>query len=268
MYRSLDTPTDDALAEYAARLDDAHRSWPSWRTGTYSDEDTPTHVEMFTWHDDRFGWIGDKSNFEVARDQIRTAADEGRTDTVVSDEQVYDCGRGTSAWDYAQLFVQVYEGGCPEGCPGTHTEECRPDCDPFVDFCHGDECEGDCRSTRTYTPAFRAAVALAEFIKHDHPFLDEDDYYDQRHQVFDANLDEALEDVKLHYPYDTEADHQSIVERASELLWDLEYQDSDGWADWDGVRDAYDHGRGEHFLTLGRDFLRNEISGQLALMPA
>ncbi|MFJ7202111.1 hypothetical protein ACIQWR_01045 [Streptomyces sp. NPDC098789] len=268
MYQSFDTPTDDVLAEYAARLDDAHCSWPSWRTGTYGDEDTPTHVELFTWHDDRFGWIGDKSNFEVARDLVRTAADEGRTDTVVSDEHLYDCGRGTSAWDYARLFVQVHQGGCPEDCPGTHTEECRPGCEPDVDFCHGEACEGDCHSTRAYTAAFRAAVALAEFIKNDHPFLDEDDYYDQRRTVFEGNLNEALGDVKAHYPYDTEADHQSIVEHASDPLWDLEYQDSDGWADWDGVRDAYDYGRGEHFLALGRDFMRNEITGQLALMPA
>lgn len=268
MHHRHNAPSHDTLAIYAARLDDAYRSWPSWYTGTYAGEDTPTHVGMFAWNDDRAGWIGDKSNFEVARDAIRTAADAGREDTEVSDEQVYECGNGTSAWDHAQLFVQVYEGGCPADCLGAHTKECRPGCDPYVDFCDGDECEGDCHGTRTYTAAFREAVALAEYVAKHHPFLDEDDYYDQRRELFEKNLDEALEDVKLHYPFDTEEDHQSIVEHASERLWDLEHYEPDGYADWDEVRDAYHHGRTEHFLSLGREFMRNEIPGQLALMPA
>ncbi|MGW2865722.1 hypothetical protein BLA24_25825 [Streptomyces cinnamoneus] len=268
MQHGLDAPSDETLATYAARLEDDCYAWPSWYTGRFSVDDLPTHVEMFTWNDDRAGWIGDKSNFEVARDAIRTAADEGREDTSVSDEHVYECGGGSSAWDTAQLFVQVYEQICPLDCLGTHTEDCKPDCDPYEDECYGAECEGDCHGRRTYTAAFHEAVALAEFVKNDHPFLDEDDYYDQRREVFEKNLDEALEDVALHYPYDTDADHQSIVEHASERLWDLSDNEPDGYADWDDVRDAYDYGRGEHFLNLGREFMRNEIPGQLALMPA
>ncbi|MFF4528167.1 hypothetical protein ACFY1P_02745 [Streptomyces sp. NPDC001407] len=267
MYYRLDPPSDQTLTAYAARLGDDYHAWPSWHTGRYSVDDLPTHVEMFTWNDDRAGWIGDKSNFEVARDAIRTAADAGREDTEVSGEHVYECGGGAGAWDTAQLFVQVYEETCPLGCLGTHTEDCKPNCDPYEDECYGAECEGDCRG-RTYTAAFREAVALAEYVKHQYPFLDEDDYDDQRREVFEKNLNEALDDVKLHYPYDTEDDHRSIVEHASDQLWDLKYNEPDGYADWDSVRDAYDAGRGEHFLALGREFMRNEIPGQLALMPA
>ncbi|WP_329559513.1 hypothetical protein OG711_15450 [Streptomyces uncialis] len=255
------------MAQYAELLSDANRSWPSYYTGPLPG-DEPTHVEMFFWRGDEAGWIGDKSNFETARDLIRGVADERRTDTELSDEQVYECGGGSSAWDVAQLYVQVYEGGCPAECPGTHTEECRPGCDPYVDFCHGQECEGDCHGTQTFTPAFRTAVALAEYVKNDHPFLSEDDYHEQRRDVFEANLDEVLEDVKLHYPYDTEGDHRSIVEHASDALWELYHYEPDGYVDWDAARDAYDQGRSEHFLDLGRTVLRNEIPGQTALMPA
>ncbi|OII68288.1 hypothetical protein [Streptomyces sp. CC77] len=268
MHYRLNTPSDETLAKYATRLEDDHRAWPSWCTGRYSRDDLPTHVEMFWWRLDAAGWIGDKSNFEVARDLIRTAADEGREDTEVSDEHVYECGGGSSAWDVAQLFVQVYEETCPLDCLGTHTDDCKPDCDPYEDECYGTECEGDCHGSRTYTAAFREAVALAEYIEHEHPLLDEDDYYEQRREEFAKNLDEALEDIALHYPYDTEADHQSIVEHASEQLWGLSDYEPDGYVDWDDARDAYDHGRAEHFLNLGREFMRNEISGQLALMPA
>jgi hypothetical protein len=268
MYSDYRAPSEEVLAKYAAYLDDAYRSWPSWKTGTYGTEDESTHVELFTWHDDRTGWIGHKSNFEVARDLIICAADEGRTDTEVSDEQVYECGGGSSAWDVAQLFVQVYEGGCPEDCAGTHRQECAPNCDPIVDICYGQDCTGDCHGTRTYTAAFRTAVALVEHIEHEYPFLDEDDYDQQRREVFEKNLEEALDDVKMHFPYDTEADHKSIVEHGAEALYDLEYRDEDGHASWNEVREAYDEARDEHFLDLGRAFMRNEIPGQLALAVA
>ncbi|PCG86371.1 hypothetical protein CIB93_09060 [Streptomyces sp. WZ.A104] len=221
---------------------------------------------MFWWHHDSAGWIGDKSNFETARDLIREAADEGCLDTETSDEHVCELGRGSSAWDVGQLFVQVYEGGCDDDCPGTHTDECPSHCDASVGICEGYECEGDCHGTRTYTAAFRTAVALAEYIEHEHPFLNEDDYYEQRREEFEKNLAEVLQDIKLHYPYDSEADHQSTVEHASERLWDLSDYEPDGYADWDDAREAYDYGRTEHFLNLGREFMRNEIPGQLALM--
>ncbi|WP_236246483.1 hypothetical protein [Streptomyces sp. CC210A] len=324
----MPVPTDAALAKYAARLDEAHRSWPSWRDAW---ADGPTHVEMFWWHHDSAGWIGDKSNFEVARDLIREAADEGCLDTENSDEHVCEFGGGSSAWDVGQLFVQVYEGGCPPDCPGPHADECRPWCGYAFDehdrahgrrvgvlvregdfrcydcvdtcayereaeprdagerctyckgrvylppaaiaelaaedaLCFGAECEGDCHGSRTYTAAFRAAVALAEYIEHDHPFLNEDDYYEQRREEFEKNLAEVLQDIKLHYPYDSEADHQSTVEHASQRLWDLSDYEPDGYADWDDAREAYDYGRTEHFLNLGREFMRNEIPGQLALV--
>jgi len=268
MHSDYGTPSDEVLAKYAARLEDAYRSWPTWHTGNPLDGDQPTHVEMFTWHDNRAGWIGDKSNFEVARNLIRCAADEGRTDTEVSDEQLYECGGGSSAWDVAQLYVQVYEGGCSEGCAGIHGQECARNCDPRVDICYGYDCTGDCHGTRTFTAAFRTAVALAEFVEDEYPFLDGDDYDDQRRGVFEENLDEALEDVKLHFPYDSEADHASIVQYGAESLWDLGYWDEDGCVDWDDVREAYDDARDDHFLALGREFMRNEISGQLALEVA
>ncbi|MFI5942188.1 hypothetical protein ACIBCB_18290 [Streptomyces uncialis] len=262
-----DPPSGEAMAQYAVLLDDDHRSWSSPHAGALR-RDVPTHVEMLWWNCERPGWVGDKSNFEVARDLIRCAADNGRTDTEVSDEQVYDYGGGSSAWDMAQLFIQVYEGGCPAECLGTHTEECRPGCDPYVDFCHGQECEGDCHGTRTYTAAFRTAVAIVEYIKNDHPFLCEDDYYEQRREVFEASLDGMLEDIWLHYPYDTEGDRWSILERASDALWELEHHEPDGYVDWDAARNAYDQGRDEHFLDLGRSILRNEIPGQTALISA
>ncbi|MFB8020076.1 hypothetical protein ACFC36_16120 [Streptomyces rubiginosohelvolus] len=264
----LDPASDETLVKYAEKLEDDHAAWPTWRTGTYAPDDVPTHVEMFTWNSDRSGWIGDKSNFEVARDLIRSAADAGRADTEVSDEQVYECGGGSSAWDVAQLFVQVYEGGCSEDCLGTHTPECRPGCDPYVDFCHGQECEGDCLGTRTYTPAFREAVALVEYVKNDHPFLNEDDYYEQRNETFEKNLTEALDDIRLSYPYDTTADHEGIVEHASDALWELSHWDPDGLVDWNGAGEAYVHGRTKHFLELGREVMRNEIPGQLAITAA
>lgn len=266
MPRTTD-PTEEVLAKYAAGLDDVYRSWPNWANWSGRDAE-PTHVEVFWWHDDSAGWIGDKSNYEVARDLIREAADKGRTDTEVSDEHVYECGGGTSAWDVAQLFVQVYEGGCDVDCLGTHTDECKPGCDPYVDLCFGEACEGDCHGTRTYTAAFREAVALAEFVENDHPFLCEDDYGEQRREVFEKNLEEVLEDIKFHHPYDSEDDHRSIVEYASDQLWELYHDEPDGYVDWDDARDAYDHGRTEHFLNLGRAFMRNEIPGQLPLIPA
>ncbi len=237
MLHPYDPASDETLAQYAEGLDDDYAAWPTWHTGNPLDGDQPTHVEMFTWNDNRAGWIGDKSNFEVARDLIRSAADEGRTDTVVSDEQVYECGGGSSAWDVAQLYVQVFEGGC----------------------------EPDCHGTRTYTAAFRTAVALAEYVKHDYPVISEDDYCEQRHERFTANLDEVLEDIRLHYPFDSSEDHDSIREFGRELFWELD-QWEDAEVDWDDVRDAYDAARREHFLDLGRTFMRNEIPGQLALL--
>ncbi|MEU6959608.1 hypothetical protein [Streptomyces chrestomyceticus] len=335
-----DSVSDETLAQYAERLTDDYAAWPTWHTGNPLDGYDPTHVEMFTWRVGQAGWIGDKSNFEVARDLIRSAADEGCTGTEVPDEQVYECGGGSSAWDVAQLYVQVFEGGCEPGCPGTHADECRPGCDPSAErdshvfddrdrthgrqtgllvregdfrcyecldtsfyereanaadadqrctyckrpvfltstviaeletdagLCFGKECAGDCHGTRTYTAAFRIAVALAEHIKHEYPFLDEDDYDQQRREEFEKNLDKAIEDVKLHYPYDSEADHKSIVEHGIEALCDLEYRDEDGHVDWGEVGMAYDHARDEHFLDLGRAFMRNEIPGQLALEVA
>ncbi|MGW1836952.1 hypothetical protein [Streptomyces sp. NPDC002067] len=295
---------------------------------------------MFFWNDDRSGWIGDKSNFEVARNLIRSAADEGRTDTVVSDEQVYECGGGSSAWDVAQLYVQVYEGRCEPDCPGTHTDECRAGHTPSTeqghhrafdghdrdhgrptgilvrdgDFrcyecldtcsyereadasdaderctycgeyvfltaaviaeleadegvCFGKECAGDCDGTRRYTAAFRTAVALAEYVKHDHPVLSEDDYCEQRYERFMANLDEALEDIRLHYPFDSSVDHDSICEYGREAFRELDKWE-DAYVDLDDARDAYDAARDEHFLDLGRTFMRNEIPGQLAFLEA
>ncbi|MGV9312603.1 hypothetical protein ACWDR0_10450 [Streptomyces sp. NPDC003691] len=332
-----DAPSDEVLARYASLLGDYTRSWPSWFTGPHR-EDVPTHIELMWWHRDNEGWIGDKSNVEGARCLIRAAADEGRTDTEVSDEQVYECGGGSSAWDVAQLYVQVYEGGCPDDCPG-HAQECPPECDASAEvrhrfddrerthgratgllirandfrcfdcfdasfyereataedaeqrctyckarvflppaliarlestaeLCLGQDCEGDCRGTRTYTAAFRTAVALAEYIKNDHPFLDEDDYYEQRRETFEASLDAVLEDIRLHFPCDTEEDHRGIVEHASDDLWELEHNEPDGYVDLDDARRAYDLGRDLHFLDLGRTFMRNEIPGQTALIPA
>ncbi|MGW6745961.1 hypothetical protein ACWGDX_35380 [Streptomyces sp. NPDC055025] len=339
MLYPFDPASDETLAQYAEGLDDDYAAWPTWHTGNPLDGDQPTHVEMFTWNDDRAGWIGDKSNFEVARDLIRSAADEGRTDTVVSDEQVYECGGGSSAWDVAQLYVQVFEGGCEPDCPGTHADECRPGCDPSEErdshvlddrdrthgrqtgllvregdfrcyecldtsfyereanaadaderctyckgpvfltpaviaeleadagLCFGKECAGDCHGTRTYTAAFRLAVALAEYVKHDHPFIAEDDYYEQRHERFMVNLDEALEDIRLHYPFDSSEDQDSICEFGRESFWELD-QWEDAYVDWNDAREAYDAARREHFLDLGRTFMRNEIPGQLALLEA
>ncbi|MFJ1932638.1 hypothetical protein ACIOGZ_08165 [Kitasatospora sp. NPDC088160] len=258
---------DEAMAEYALGLDDAYRSWPSWCTSLSRRSEAPTHVELFSYTEYPLS-ITDASNYRVAAKLIRDAADKGRDDTAASDGHVVEVSGSAMHYGSATvLYVQVYEGGCEIDCPGAHTDECRPNCDPCLDFCFGDACEGDCHGTRRYTPAFRDAVSLAEGVKHGYPLLDEEDYGELEDEVFQENLQFALDDVRREFDLDEEHDHEAIVERAHDGLRDLKYE---AWSAGDvstrRVAEVYAMHRDAYFDGLARDFLRGAIHGQIELV--
>ncbi|PPT14822.1 hypothetical protein [Streptomyces cinnamoneus] len=259
---------DEVLAEYAAYLEDDYRCWPSWQTSWSRRGEIPTHVEVFTYTEYPLNLM-DKSNFRTAATLIRCAADEDCEGTENSDEQVVQIDGSSIHYGSAySLYVQVYEGGCDVECPGTHTEECEPGCEPDVDFCFGDACEGDCKGTRTYTKAFREAVSLAEYVKHGYPFLDEDDHSELESEVFEENLQEALDEARKAYDLDTDEDREAIVEHASEDLYDLKYEGSDGEVSWIRTAEVYAEHRDQYFLGLAREILRGAIPGQIELIAA
>jgi hypothetical protein len=225
--------SDETLAEYAARLEDGYRSYPSWHTSYYLDEGEPTHVELFAFTEYPANLV-DKSNFQVARDLIRSAADEGRLDTKVSDAHVIEVeGHPQRFADASVLYVQVYED-----------------------------------DGKTYTAAFREGVALAEYARYEYPLLDEDDHSELEHEVFIENLREALAEARGEYPFDTSDDWDAIEERASEDLFELKYDGTDGEVSWLNTAEVYARHRDAHFAELANEHYNAPLRGQLALAVA
>ncbi|MFD7738038.1 hypothetical protein [Kitasatospora sp. NPDC059800] len=258
---------DQTLVEYALGLDIDYKSWPSrWTCGRNS---IPTHVELFSYTEYPLS-IRAKSNYRVAAKLIQAAAGKGHDDAELSNEHVVEVGGSAIHYGSAtSLYVQVYEGGCELDCPGTHTDDCSPGCDPDFDFCLGESCEGDCHGTRRYTAAFREGVALAEQAEHGYPVLDEEDYSALEDEKFQENLQAALDDLRGDFCLDEERDHEAVVERAHEDLRDLKYEAwSAGEVSTRRVAEVYSEHRDSHFDALARDFLRGAITGQIELIAA
>lgn len=223
---------DETFREYAARLEDAHYSYPSWRTSYYDDEDGPTHVEVFSYTEYPTN-LGDKSNFRVARDLIRDAADEGYEGTKRSQAQIVEIDGSPNHYGCAYcLYVQVYEGG---------------------------------KKRKGYTAAFREAVALAEFAKYEYPFLDEDDHGQLEDEAFNENLEEALDDACREYLDDSDGDRAAITEHACEDLYELKYQGSEAEVSWIQTAEIYAEHRDAYFCELANEHLNAPIEGQLVL---
>ncbi|MFE2104325.1 hypothetical protein ACFXAF_00370 [Kitasatospora sp. NPDC059463] len=260
---------DEVLAEYALGLDSEHASWPSWRSSWYDRDQEPTHVELFSYTEYPLS-IMDKSNYRVAERLIRDAADPDVEGAIVLNEYVVEVGGSAVHYGSATtLYVQVYEGGCDAGCPGTHTDGCVPGCDPLLDYCFGAACAGDCHGTRRYTSAFRQGVALAEQVKWGYPLLDEGDYSELEDEVFEENLELALNDVRREFAFDDDHDHEAVVDRAHRDLRELKYNAwSAGEVSHRDVAEVYARHRAAHFDDLARDFLRGAITGQIELIAA
>ncbi|WP_411120589.1 hypothetical protein [Streptomyces sp. x-19] len=224
---------NETFREYAALLENANYAYPSWRTSYYGDDDDATHVEMFSYTEYPTS-LGDKSNFRVARDLIRCAADEGYEGTKRSQAQVIEIDGSPVHYGSAySLYVQVYE--------------------------HGKKRKG-------YTAAFREAVALAEYAKYEYPFLDESDHGELEDEVFNENLEGALDEACREYPDDTDEDRAAITEHALDDLYELKYQESEGEVSWIRSAEIYAEHRDAHFCALANEHMNAPIEGQLALV--
>ncbi|MGW1259697.1 hypothetical protein ACWD5Q_32105 [Streptomyces sp. NPDC002513] len=225
--------SNETFREYAECLEAPHYAYPSWRTSYWGDEDEATHVEMFTYTEYPAN-LAAKSNFRIARDLICCVADNGRTDTRRSDEQVIQVDGSSIHYGSAySLYVQVYEGG---------------------------------KKRKGYTAAFREAVALAEYVKYEYPFLDEDDHSQLEDEVFNENLEEAIGEACGEYPDDTDADREAITEHAREDLYELKYQESEGEVSWIRTAEIYAEHRDAYFCELANDHFNAPIVGQLQLV--
>ncbi|MEU5433839.1 hypothetical protein AB0G73_10725 [Streptomyces sp. NPDC020719] len=225
--------SNEVLREYAARLDDWNRSYPSWMTSYWRDPDASTHVEVFSYAEYPAD-LGRKSNYRVAKGLLESTADEGREGTAQSAEQVVEIEGNSSAYGSATvLYVQVYELN---------------------------------RKDKGYTAAFREAVALAEYVRWEYPLLDEDDHSELEDEVFSENLDEALAEARGDYLFDDQDEYEAIVEHACQDLYDLKYQEPDGEVSWIRTAAIYAEHREEYFRQLGNEHLNAPLAGQLALV--
>lgn len=190
-----------------------------------------THGAVFHWAE-RGDDLLEESNYLTALDLIRAAADDGRPDTEVSDEQVID---GTSRhWLVGSLrtiYVQVYDE------------------------------DGE------FTPAFAKATELALSLQ-DYPILDESDYSEREWKAYEETLSEALDHAEREYWSDTEQEQAAIRERfyegpAQHLDW---HRAED--VDWDKVAEEYGKVRDAHFEERVRQLLYSVHPDQGVLFAA
>lgn len=199
---------EDVLKEYANKAFERPSNAFFWDERCYT-----THVPVMGWAE-RGDDILEESNYHSALKRIEEAAE---------DESHWWDGTA-SDWlvgSLRQIWIQVYEGGCPEGCEGpeefTHEEFCAHD--PENRYCRmwcKHECDGSCSGTeRTFTAAFREAVSIAESL-HTDPILDESDYSERESEAFEKALTDAIESAQRDYWEDSDQESEGIAERYRE----------------------------------------------------
>ncbi|MCY0933652.1 hypothetical protein [Streptomyces sp. H34-S4] len=152
-----------------------------------------THGAVFHWAE-RGDDLLEESNYLTALDLIKAAADDGRTDTEISDEHVID---GTSRhWAVGSLrtiYVQVYEDVECEG----HYDDDRI-LESGAGLGEAAYCDGSCITEREFTAAFVEATELALSLQ-DYPILDDSDYSEREWEQFEAAMKEAVEQAQRKY---------------------------------------------------------------------
>jgi hypothetical protein len=248
---------------------------------------------LYSTHGPVIGWaergddLVEESNYLMALDRLRAAADDGREDTEVSDEHVIDATiRDWLVGSLRQVFVQVYE--TPEECSQEDCDEpaewmvlrsgesdrdrmCTPcleslRADVWSEYRDASDIPYDLYDTvaipREYTAAFLEAVEIADELR-DYPILDESDYSEREWERFEESLSEALADVHKEFEHDTEADQDAIREHAHEHLGDT--MSDNGFASWTLAAEVYREHRDLYFTELAREHFLAQIPGQTEL---
>ncbi|MFJ6183742.1 hypothetical protein [Streptomyces sp. NPDC092295] len=245
----------------------------------YDDRLFTTHGAVFHWVE-RDDDLMEESNYRVALDLIKSAADDGQPGTAVSDEHVID---GTSGhWLVGSLrtiYVQVYED---------NVMRCR-DCDEVAAWavsrkkygrrqflCASHKETWDYGTERyglpalepiVYRPKFTAAFVEATELAlslQGYPVLDESDYSEREWEAFEKALKEAVEwTQREHALVDTCADDDAISERFYE---DESTTHRNQWCraddvDWNVVAEEYEAARDEYFDERAYEVYRWNVLG-------
>ncbi|MGW8743534.1 hypothetical protein [Streptomyces sp. NPDC055794] len=265
---------DDTLSEYAGKLLERPTNF-----GTSDDRLYRTHAPVIGCADSSDDLMA-VSNFHVALELLRSAADDGRADTEISDEHVVNAGIRHWGWgSCSQVFVQVY---------ADDVMLCRK-CDSIADWAvsrkkHGRRrflCAG-CKSgwdwdTEHYglpalspiryrpkfTAAWREACSILSALE-GYPILDESDYSEREWERWQSNVNEALERAQREYEDDTEIQSAEIADSCYEELGELFGHEPDCGIDWQKVEDIYCKARDTYFTALANEHLNAPIAGQLA----
>lgn len=213
-----------------------------------------THGAVFHWAE-RGDDLLEESNYLTALDRIKAAADDGRPDTEVSDEQVID--GSSSHWAYGSLrtiYVQVYEEA---ECPGGHDGE------DYVLEGGNPYCDGACVTEREFTAAFVEATELALSLK-DYPILDDSDYSEREWEAFQEAMKEAVEQAQREYTLvDTSDQDDEIAQRFYE---DESTTHRNQWCraddvSWTVVEEEYREARDAYFLEKATEVYRWNMLG-------
>lgn len=233
----------------------------------YDDRLFTTHGRVFGWRESH-GDVLEESNYLTALALITAAADDGREDTEVSDEQVIDGTESHFANGRIRvLYVQIYEGGCPEECEGreefSHEEFCGHDSeDRYCRMYCKHECEGECNGPRTFTAAFIEATKLALYLQ-DGAVLDDSDFSEREWKRFEENAQRALDEAQREYTWDTFEELTEIQNRifqASELS-ELMGREANADVSWEKVAEIYADYRGAYFDELAYEVYRWNVLG-------
>ncbi|MFE5663380.1 hypothetical protein ACFQ7W_05525 [Streptomyces niveus] len=254
----------------------------------YDDRLFTTHGAVFNWAE-RGDDLLEESNYRTALDLIKSAADDGRSDTEMSDEQVID---GTSGhWLVGSLrtiYVQVYEDSvmlCRECDEVALWAVSRKKYGRRRFLCESHKESWDCETERyglpalepiEYRPKFTAAFVVATELAlalRDYPILDDSDYSEREWEAFQDAMKEAVENAQR-YHYDTCEQDDRIAERFYE---DESTTHRNQWCRsddvcWSTVSEEYEAARDEYFLELATEVYRWNVLGyspdQLGLFAA
>ncbi|WP_438470754.1 hypothetical protein [Streptomyces asiaticus] len=243
----------------------------------YDDRLFTTHGAVFHWAE-RSDDLLEESNYLTALDLIRSAADDGRPDTEISDEQVID--GMSSHWAYGSrrtIYVQVYED---------NVMRCR-ECDEvaawavsrkkhgrrrFLCDSHKDRWDWDterwglaARPAIRYRPKFTAAFVEATELAlslQNYPILDDSDYSEREWEAFQEAMKEAVEQAQRDHDDSCEQDDQ-IAQRFYE---DESTTHRNQWCHpddvcWSTVAKEYGAARDEYFLEKATEVYRWNILG-------
>lgn len=101
----------------------------------------------------------------------------------------------------------------------------------------------------TFTAAWREVVEIGEGLA-SYPIVDESDFSEREYERWQKNVDEALDDAKSRYEFDTEDEVAQIFELAEGPLSDTCCQEGNGEVSWDLVAEIWAEARDQFFTSL------------------